>query len=62
MTPENTPDRFVDHILQALTDLDLLTPGASCEALDAFRDIVKVQLRQHRLRIPRFYSTDQETS
>lgn len=57
MNLENSPDRFVDQLLQTLTDLDLLRPGATCGELEAFRQSIKVQLRLHKLRVPRLYST-----
>lgn len=52
MTLENTPDRLIDHLIQLMVDSEILSPTATCEGIEAFRQAAKVQIRMARLRIP----------
>lgn len=55
----DTPDRFCDMVLQDLIDTGLLSiEDLEPEKVAAFRHLLTVHLRMHKLRIPKLYRVE----
>lgn len=53
----NSSDVLIDRLVTVMRDCGILADDASCEDLEHFRELARVEIRMHKLRIPRFYST-----